>query len=60
MISMVTRRYRHSGEGAGKVSENGVRPEGNNLQRKVRRAGPSDLGGEKRQARHGLGTQISD
>jgi hypothetical protein len=27
----------------------------NNLQRKVRRVEPSDLGGEKRQARHGLG-----
>jgi hypothetical protein len=60
MNSMLTRRYRHSGDGAGKGSENGVRPKGNYLQRKVQRAGPSDLGVEKRQARRGLGSQISD
>ncbi len=45
---------------AGKGRTNGIRPEGNNLQRKVRRAGPSDLGGDERQPRYGLGSQISD
>jgi hypothetical protein len=53
MISMVTKRYRQE-----KAVKMVSRPEGNNLQRKVRRAGPSDLGGEKRQARNGLGSQI--
>jgi hypothetical protein len=57
---MAARRYRHTRGGAVKGSENGVRPEGNYLQREVRRAGTSNLGGKRRQARHGLGTQISD
>ncbi len=43
---MATRRYsigRHAQEGSGKGSENGVRPEGNYQQRKVRRAGIQPL-----------------
>jgi hypothetical protein len=54
---MAARRYRYIREGAGKGSQNGVRPKGNDLYREVRKAGTSDLGGKKRQARHGLGTQ---